>query len=87
MLLVLPLSVSAGINRLKGLGSKILASMAPMKHNRSNALVIVGVVVGSVQFFLVGIEFPRGAFKPNATPSACDWSVAARARLRRTLPW
>ena len=69
LLEAVPLRVSAGINRLKGRGSKILASMAAMKHNSSNALIMVVVVAVSVQFFLVGIEFPRGAFKPDAAPT------------------
>ena len=43
--------------------------MAAMKHNSSNALIMVVVVAVSVQFFLVGIEFPRGAFKPDAAPT------------------
>ena len=75
---VLPLRVSAGISRLKGRGSRILASMAAMKHNRSNALIMVGR-----RFLLVEIEFPPGAFKPDATTSHTQRRrLTQRARLR-----
>ena len=82
---VLPLRVSAGISRLKGRGSRILASMAAMKHNRSNALIMVGR-----RFLLVEIEFPPGAFKPDASNTFTHAAAAvdaarARACVRRTL--
>ena len=68
---------------MKGRGSKILASMAAMKHNSSNALIMVVVVAVSVQFFLVGIEFPRGAFKPDAAPTGGGGGCSvARACVR-----
>ena len=67
---------------MKGRGSKILASMAAMKHNSSNALIMVVVVAVSVQFFLVGIEFPR-AFKPDAAPTGGGGGCSvARACVR-----
>ena len=86
----LPLRVSAGMSRLKGRGSRILASMAAMKHNSSSArIIMVGVVVVPSRFLLIGVEFLPGAFKPDATPLPTRRRVTQRARafVRRTLPW